>query len=335
MTDPNFAWGHVGDDIIPNQSYVGYATFYGNALIPSATGMQGYAYTCYIPEFGLIWEATQTNKILFYLMRDDMTVKEAVFYKAFGMKAPYAMKMVYNDDYIFGVSGSYIYYAPRPKYWTVPTAGAGAGAETSYITREYIPEVSITEGLHASANVEITLLNNDSKFDTPLDYNIAPGNLIKVYGGLYKAGTEYLNEINEYFISCDGYGRRDNLATYHIYCIDGWGKLEEYIFPNPIHFNEFEDNPLYPVPRYSAYEIIEKILNAIGCTLEKRSMSNFINEFYPRYEIKTGTVGASIVRDILSGKVTDKLIFRGTKGILIDPKKNDEPTAHMIFPKYS
>ena len=337
QTDPGYDYS--APEASPTNGLTRGMAWYGyDAEIPLAAGMQGYHYTQYIPGFGLIWEGSQIDKLLFYVMREDMTVKEAVFYKAYGLKAPYAMQMVYNDDYIFGVSGSYVYSAPKPKYWTVPTAGAGAGATTLSITREEILQVNVTEGVHTAADVELVLVNNTGKYAAPgtgAIANLKADSLVKVYGGLYSGGTEYLSEINEYFIYNYGYGRQDNLATFHIYCIDGWGKLEGYTFPNPVHFNELEYNPLYPTTRYNAYQIIEEIVNAIGCTLEYESRSRFITEFYPRLDIKTGTIGASIVRQLLSGKITDKLRFRGTRGILKNPLEGDDPVAHMLFPKYT
>jgi hypothetical protein len=245
------------------------------------------------------------------------------------------MKLMYNDDYVFGVSGASVWCAPRPKYWTAPTLSLhGMGSTETTVPSTVVRKAKLRKNVNDEGILTVAIDNSDGTYDNPGSDALATlinGAHIKLYTGVEVNGVEHTVENDGLFIDYIGHGRMDNVAYLLIVAVDGWGVLNDHTFNHPILINPIQYNPLYYTTRYTAYEFIEMIVNACGLTLENRCKSTFIDRFYPNIVINTGDTYGEKVRGVLA-KCNDSLIFKGTKGIIIDTKTTDGPTHKMLFP---
>jgi hypothetical protein len=299
----------------------------------SATNIQElYAYNSIfqIPGGELIWCVQADDQMYFFALRHDMTVKEAVFYKAYSLESKYPMQIVCTGNYIFGISNYKIFMSVIPDEWAVPTIGTGVGAACTMPSDTRILSFSEAVEGDAPGTLTIDLDNHDGYFDSPGSGNLAnlkKGSRVSLYMGFKISSTNTTSECRRYFVDDWGFGREPNRSIFKLICSDGWKLLDEYIINSQVMYNEFTEE-------YSSYEIIEMLVNSIGGTVYGTDASTAINNNYPMVNIQAGTPAGQVVRALLK-ETSDMIRWFGNDAHIINCQTTDSPVYDYIFPKTS
>jgi hypothetical protein len=282
-----------------------------------------------------LWCVQADDKMYFFALRHDMTVKEAVFYKAYSIEQKYPMTLACSSNYVFAVTNGKLYMSVIPAEWTVPTAGTGIGAACTLPANDRILNIEEDVEGDKQGRCIISLDNHDGYWNEPGSGNLAnlkKGSLVSLSMGFKISGTDTVYENRRYFVDDMGYARgryahESNRAVFKLTCSDGWKLLDEYIISSQVMYNEFAEE-------YSTYEIIEKFVNSIGGTVYGADASAEIRTQYPMVDIQPGQPAGSVVRPLLR-ETGDVIRWYGNDAYIIKAATTDTPVYEYIFPKSS
>jgi hypothetical protein len=137
------------------------------------------------------------------------------------------------------------------------------------------------------------------------------------------AGNEYAAG-NTYFIEDWTRSRGPNVSSLTLHAIDAWGLLEQYSVPAPWEANLVGDT-------YTVYQLISKVIQCIGGSLDYVSRSTLMTSLYPRMEFSSGETGAGVLRRLLQ-LVPDVLLFNGFNAYVLYPQDSDSYVYRYHFP---
>jgi len=212
-----------------------------------------------------------------------------------------------------------------PSSWTAPTAGSGAGALIT-LNPSHITRITETIRPEQQSSLEVELNNSKGTYDSPGSGDIAEikrGSRVNLFIG-YRTSSDELSECGRYFIESMEYNRAPNKASLTLNCIDAWGLLERYSFNKPVEFNSETDD-------FTVYQLIEKVMQAVGGTIDYKTRSDLVTSLYPQLNIHAGESGASVLTRLLN-LVTDVIFFFGLAGYIIYPQAGDTASYKYRFP---
>ncbi len=231
-----------------------------------------------------------------------------------------------SGEYIWATQTNEVWRTLCPGSWTPPTAGSGAG---SLITIPVSKVARILEAVDPEQPSELTVELDNSKgtYNTPGTSPIAEikrGSRVNLHLGYKTTSGDQLSEAARYFIEGMEYSRDPNTAAFIMHCVDSWGLLQHYQFNKPVEWNIGSDD-------FTVYQLIEKVMQAVGGTLSYKSRSSLITSLYPRLDIGAGESAASVLRRLLN-LVPDVIYFFGLDGYIVYPQAGDTVVYNYKFP---
>ncbi|MHB8086535.1 MAG: hypothetical protein ACYDHZ_12005, partial [Dehalococcoidia bacterium] len=139
----------------------------------------------------------------------------------------------------------------------------------------------------------------------------------------YLGSTDLLSVAGKYFIESLGYSRKPGESLFTVHCVDAWGLLERYAFNRPAEWNAAASD-------YSVYDLIGKVVAAVGGTLTVKSASPYITTVYPHLSVNAGENGAVVLRHLLA-LVPDVIFFVGLEGYIVYPQATDSASYYLRF----
>jgi hypothetical protein len=262
----------------------------------------------------------------FFRLRHGTDFYDADWSKAYKLQGSctYGLALACDSSYIWGTRANEVWRSPLPgSGWTTPTAGSGASEDSQEIAQADVIAIEETIRPMKRSELEITLDNSKGTYSSLPSTHINRGSRVEFAFG-YRTTEDETAQANKYFIEDWVYDREPNEATVTLYCIDAWGLLEEYVIPGPQEFNLISDTD-------SVYDIIEKLMECIGGTLDYKSRCTDITTLYPKLEVKGGETGAGLLKRLLD-LVPDVIYFNGLDAYIVYPQADDSPTYAYHFP---
>ncbi len=287
-------------------------------------------FICYHGSLGAVFSFAKDNKPWFYRLRPGTEFKDADWYKAFPLDttATTGLALACDGTYLYASAANQVWRTGLPGSWSPPSPGSGAGTFYSFPSKDIL---KITESVEAFSQSELTVTLDNSK-GVYNSIGIGSGNLaaslkrgsqVKFSIG-YRTTTDLLSVAGYYFIEAIEYLRRPGESLFTLHCIDAWGLLQRYSFNRPVEWN-------YASDEFTVYQLIDKVIQAVGGSLSYVSRSNDIVSIYPRFDIRTGESGAGVLRRLLS-LVPDVIYFIGLTGYIVYPQATDSVSYYLRFP---
>jgi hypothetical protein len=231
-----------------------------------------------------------------------------------------------NSEYIWATQANEVWRASCPGAWGPPAAGPGPGDK---ITIPVSRIVGIREELNPEKPSELMVELDNSKgtYNSPGSGGLAVlkrGSRINLFIGYKTVSGDQLSEASRYFIEAMEYRRNPNEALFILHCVDAWVLLQHYQFNKPVEWNIGSDD-------FSCYQLIEKVIQAVGGTLSYKSRSGLITGLYPRLEVSAGESAAGVLKRLL-GMVPDVIYFFGLDGYIVHPQEGDTVVYKYKFP---
>jgi hypothetical protein len=231
-----------------------------------------------------------------------------------------------NSEYIWATQPDEVWRVSCPGAWGPPTAGAGPGDK---ITIPVSRIVGIREELNPEQPSELMVELDNSKgtYNSPGSGGLAVlkrGARVNLFIGYKTVSGDQLSEASRYFIEAMEYRRNPNEALFILRCVDAWGLLQRYQFNKPVEWNIGSDE-------FTCYQLIEKVMQAVGGTLSYKSRSPLITNLYPRLEVGAGESAASVLKRLLN-LVPDVIYFFGLDAYIVYPQAGDTVVYKFKFP---
>ncbi|MCJ7514516.1 MAG: hypothetical protein MUO89_00895 [Dehalococcoidia bacterium] len=231
-----------------------------------------------------------------------------------------------NGEYLWATQPNEVWRTQCPGSWSTPTPGSGAGDK---ITIPIIKIARIAESVDPEQPSELVVELDNSKgtYNSPGSGSLAVlqrGSRVNLFIGYKTTSGDQLSEAARYFIEAMEYKRDPNIASFIMHCIDAWGLLTRYQFNKPVEWNSGSDD-------FTCYQLIEKVIQAVGGTLSYKSRSSLIISLYPRLEVGAGESAAGVLKRLLR-MVPDVIYFFGLDGYIVHPQAEDTVVYKYRFP---
>ena len=221
------------------------------------------------------------------------------WYKAYPLNvtATYGLALGSDGVYLYATAPDQVWRTVLPGSWSPPTAGSGAGTNYAVPAADVILIKEKVRDLLAGS-LEFSLDNSRGAYNAPgtgsssLIASLKRGSQVTLSIG-YRAGTDLLSVAGKYFIEAVGYSRKPGESLFTVRCVDAWGLLERYAFNRPAEWNAAASD-------YAVYDLIGKVVAAVGGTLTYKSRSSYITAIYPHLSVNAGENGAVVLRNLLS-----------------------------------
>ena len=287
-------------------------------------------YIAYHASLGAIFSFAKDNKPWFYRLRPGMLFKDSDWSRAWPLDVPatYGLALACDGAYLYATAPNQVWRTALPGSWAPPATGAGAGLDYPVAAAHVIAVRETVKDL-APSSLEVTLDNSQGA------YNSIGGGAASAVGKLKRGAqvtlsigcrttTDLYSVAGKYYVERISYARSPGTSRLIIGCIDAWGLLQRYSFNRPVFWNEAGDVT-------TLYEIIEKVVQAVGGSLSYVSRSADITGTYPRFEVHTGENAAAVLRQLLS-LVPDVIFFVGLTGYIVYPQADDTASYYLKFP---
>jgi len=287
-------------------------------------------YVTYHASLGAVFSFAKDNKPWFYRLRPGTLFKDSDWSRAWPLDTPatYGLALACDGTYLYAAAPNQVWRSALPGSWAPPAAGAGAGTDYA-VTAAQIIAVKETVKPMLPSSLEVTLDNSQGT------YNSIGGGAASAVGKLkrgaqvtlsigYRATSDLYSTSGKYYVERISYARSPGNAHLIIGCTDAWGLLQRYSFNRPVFWNEAGDVT-------TLYEIIEKVVQAVGGSLSYVSRSADITGTYPRFEVHTGENAAVVLRQLLA-LVPDVIYFVGLTGYIVYPQAADAASYYLRFP---
>ena len=240
--------------------------------------------------------------------------------------ASHGMAIACDSSYIWATQANEVWRSALPSYWEAPTIGLGAGGKiTIPVSRIARIEEAVDPEQPSTLNVELD--NSKGTYNIPGSGAIAVikrGARVNLHLGYKTTTGDQLSEAPRYFIESLEYKRDPNTSAFIMSCIDAWGLLTKYQFNKPVEWNVSSDE-------FTCYQLIEKVITAVGGTLDYKSRSSLLTSLYPKLEVSAGESAASVLKRLL-GMVPDIIYFFGLDGYIVYPQDSDTAVYKFKFP---
>ncbi|MFA5077947.1 MAG: hypothetical protein WC541_00505 [Dehalococcoidia bacterium] len=287
-------------------------------------------YLAYHASLGAVFSFAKDNQPWFYRLKPGTAFKDSDWSRAWPLDvtATYGLALACDGTYLYATAPDQVWRTALPGSWAPPTPGAGAGTDYSIAAADIVA-VKETVKDHVPSSLEVTLDNARGA------YNSIGGGGASAAGKLkrgaqvtlsigYRATTDLYSVAGKYYVERISYARAPGLSRLIVGCIDAWGLLQRYSFNRPVFWNEYSD-------AYTVYDLIEKVVQAVGGRLSYKSRSADINGTYPRFEVHTGENAAVVLRQLLA-LVPDVIFFSGLTGYIVYPQATDSASYYLKFP---
>jgi len=288
------------------------------------SGLAGVS-LCKPSDYGALLSAARSNTPWLFKLSGDFIDSNWNKASTIPTGAGYGMALAQDGTYLWATQANEVWRTALPGSWTPPTPGVGAGALIT-IPQSQITRINETVRPEQQSSLEVELNNSKGTYDSPGTAPIAEikrGSRVNLFIG-YRTSSDELSECGRYFIESMEYNRAPNKASLTLNCIDAWGLLERYSFNKPVEFNSETDD-------FTVYELIDKVMDAVGGSLAYKSRSTLITSLYPQLNIHAGESGASVLTRLLN-LVTDVIFFFGLAGYIIYPQAGDTASYKYRFP---
>ena len=288
-------------------------------------------FLCYQSSMGAMYSFTKDNTPWFYRLRPGTEFNDMDWYKAFTLNvtATYGLALGSDGTYLYAAAPDQVWRTVLPGSWSPPAAGSGAGtnyavpAADVFLIKEKVRDMS-------PGSLEFYLDNSKGSYNAPgignssLIASLKRGSQVTLSIG-YRASTDLLSVAGKYFIEALGYSRKPGESLFTVRCVDAWGLLERYAFNRPAEWNAAASD-------FSVYDLIGKVVAAVGGTLSYKSRSSYITAIYPHISVNAGENGAVVLRNLLS-LVPDVIFFVGLDGYIVYPQAADSVSYYLRFQK--
>jgi hypothetical protein len=231
-----------------------------------------------------------------------------------------------NGEYIWATQPNEVWRTPCPGSWSPPTPGTGPGAKIT-IPVSRIARISEAVDPEQPSELVVELDNSKGTYNSPGTGSLAVvkrGSRVNLHLGYKTTAGDQLSEASRYFIENMEYKRDPNTHNFIIHCTDSWGLLQRYQFNKPVEWNAGSDE-------FTCYQLIEKVIQAVGGTLDYKSRSSLITSLYPRLEVGAGESAASVLKRLLA-MVPDVIYFFGLDAYIVYPQAGDTIVYKFKFP---
>lgn len=232
-----------------------------------------------------------------------------------------------NGEYIWATQPNEVWRAACVGSWSPPTPGSGAGTKITILASKIARIVEAVDPEQPSELV-VELDNAKGTYNSPGSGSLAVlkrGSRVNLFIGYKTASGDQLSESSRYFIETMEYSRNPNEALFVLHCVDAWGLLARYQFNKPVEWNSGSDE-------FTCYQLIEKVMQAVGGTLDYKSRSSLITSLYPRLEVGAGESAAGVLKRLLN-LVPDVIYFFGLDGYIVYPQAGDTVVYKYRFPQ--
>ncbi|OGO03905.1 MAG: hypothetical protein A2Y72_03665 [Chloroflexi bacterium RBG_13_53_26] len=232
-----------------------------------------------------------------------------------------------SGGYIWATQPNEVWRAACVGSWSPPTPGSGAGTK---ITIPVAKIARIAEAMDPEQPSELVVELDNAKgtYNSPGSGSLAVlqrGARVNLHLGYKTTSGDQLSEAARYFIEAMEYKRDPNLSAFIMHCVDAWGLLTRYQFNKPVEWNSGSDD-------FTCYQLIEKVVQAVGGTLDYKSRSSLITSLYPRLEVGAGESAAGVLKRLLR-MVPDVIYFFGLEGFIAYPQSGDTVVYKFRFPQ--
>lgn len=287
------------------------------------------AYSYLFKVGGVIYlSVCDADSVYFYKIREDSVVADGLFQGIASLSNEFPLAITAGSTYAYAYSANQIFYSPVPSFWSIPTVGTGAGSYDELTTSGILGVQEVVNN-NATSTLDIIFNNYDDTFDTVGSGSIsclALGSRLNLFLGFNISGVDTTTEYARYFVDSWEWSSEPNLSLFTLHCIDAWGLLERYRFPVSGSFNY-----IGAATTYTAYQLIEMMVQCIGGTLTYVNRSSSITSIYPRIDIAVGDSAASVLRRLLA-LVPDKIRFFGNTGTILYPQSTDVEVYYYQAP---
>jgi hypothetical protein len=231
-----------------------------------------------------------------------------------------------NGEYIWAAQPNEVWRTPCTGSWGPPTPGSGAGDKIT-IPISRIARISEAVDPEQPSELVVELDNSKGTYNTPGSGSLAVmnrGARVNLFIGYKTASGDQLSESARYFIEAMEYKRDPNISNFIMHCVDAWRLLQRYQFNKPVEWNVGSDD-------FTCYQLIEKVVQAIGGTLAYKSRSSLITSLYPRLDVGAGESAAGVLKRLLN-LVPDVVYFFGLDGYIVYPQASDTVVYKYKFP---
>lgn len=289
-------------------------------------------YIMYHASLGALFSFSKDNRPWFYRLRPGTEFKDADWYRAYPLDvtATYGLAVASDGTYLYAACPNQVWRTALPGSWTPPSAGSGAGTYYPVPASHLLAVREQVEAL-AAGSLTLTLDNSRGQYDSigsgsgTLAASLKRGSQVALSIGYRIAGVNTYSAVGKYFIEKLGYHRKPGECYFIIRSVDAWGLLKRYAFNRPVEWNCATDE-------YNVYELVEKVIQAVGGTLGYKSRSSQITGIYPNVSVTAGQNGALVLRRLLS-LVPDVIYFDGLAGYIVYPQATDSPSYYLRFPR--
>ena len=289
-------------------------------------------YLTYHASMGALFSFSKDNKPWFYRLRPGTEFRDSDWHRAYSLDstATYGLALGSDGTYLYAAAPNQVWRTALPGSWAPPAAGSGSGTDYA-IPVDHVLAVKERVEAMAASSLALTLDNSKSSYDTigsgssSLAASLKRGSQVTLSIGYRISGVNTYSAVGTYFIEKLGYSRKPGENYFTIYAIDAWGLLEKYAFNRPVEWNSFANE-------FTVYQLIEKVIQAVGGLLNYKSRSSDITAIYPNVTITPGQNGAAVLRHLLS-LVPDVIFFVSLTGYIVYPQSSDTATYNLRFPK--
>ncbi|MGA2159113.1 MAG: hypothetical protein ABSG90_07825 [Dehalococcoidia bacterium] len=288
-------------------------------------------FVCYQSSLGAMYSFTKDNAPWFYRLRPGTEFKDMDWYKAYPLDviATYGLALASDGTYLYAAAPNQVWRTALPGSWAPPSPGAGAGTNYAVPAADVL---SIKEQVKDITPGELvfTLDNSRGTYNAPgtgsssLIASLKRGSQVILSIG-YRGSTDLLSVAGKYFIEALGYSRKPGESLFTVRCVDAWGLLERYAFNRPVEWNA-------GASEFTVYDLIGKVVAAVGGTLTVKSASSYMTTVYPHLSVNAGENGAVVLRHLLA-LVPDVIFFVGLDGYIVYPQATDSISYYLRFPK--
>jgi len=287
-------------------------------------------FLAYHASLGAVFSFAKDNQPWFYRLRPGTLFKDSDWSRAWPLDvtATYGLALACDGTYLYATAPNQVWRTALPGSWAPPAAGSGAGTDYAIPSAHILAVREKVVSLAASA-LEVTLDNSGGA------YNIIGGGSASAAGKLKRGAqltlsigcrtdSDLLSVAGKYYVERISYARSPGTSRLIVGCIDAWALLQRYSFNRPVFWNEYSD-------AFTVYDLIEKVVQAVGGGLSYVSRSADITATYPRFEVHTGENGAAALRRLLA-LVPDVIFFFGLTGYIVYPQAADSASYYLKFP---
>ena len=231
-----------------------------------------------------------------------------------------------SSEYIWATQPNEVWRTPCSGVWSPPTPGSGAGDKIT-IPVSKITRITETVDPEQPSELVVELDNSKGTYNSPGIGGLAVlkrGSRLNLFIGYKTTSGDQLSESGRYFIESLEYLRNPNESLFVIRGVDAWWLLARYQFNKPVEWNIGSDD-------LTCYQLIEKVVQAVGGTLSYKSRSSLITSLYPRLEVGAGESAAGVLKRLL-GMVPDAIYFFGLDGFIVYPQESDTVVYKYRFP---